>query len=316
VTRHDRPVPVTGLGVADSVGTTPAGQAWLAALPSLVRDLADEWELDLGTPWPGGQAAWTAPATTSTGRAVVCKVGWPHDEAAGEAAALRHWDGRGAVRLLRHDRARWAMLLERCSPGTALRDDPAPLVDRLAAGCDVLRRLWAVPAPDPPLSVAEVPRLQDVAAAWAALGERRLAQTGNRYDRGLARDGLALLRTLPHDTDVAVVLHGDANPGNLLLDEGHGWVAIDPKPMLGDPAYDPWPLVTQLGDPFRDPDAGQVLAHRYELAAGLLGQSSPRLLAWSVARAVEMALWQDAHGDAGGAAATFARVRVLADLLD
>lgn len=75
--------------------------------------------LTLGPPFePGGECSWVAPG----GDDLVLKVGWTHDEARDEAAALRAWDGRGAVRLVDDvvEGETTALLLERASPGTSL----------------------------------------------------------------------------------------------------------------------------------------------------------------------------------------------------
>jgi len=54
-----------------------------------------------------------------------------------------------------------------------------------------------------------------------------------------------LLRTLPRDARREGLSHGDLNPGNILRDDSGGqvgWAAIDPKAVIGDLAWDPWPL--------------------------------------------------------------------------
>lgn len=124
----------------------PAG-AWLASLPELVRSLEEKWEISTGPPYLRGTAAWTAPAVTADGEPAVLKVCWPHREARHEAEGLRLWDGAGAVRVLRADATRWAMLLERCVPGISLDDCGISVGDALERAAGVLRRLWSVPVP-------------------------------------------------------------------------------------------------------------------------------------------------------------------------
>src|SRR5437773_1069880 len=75
-------------------------QPWLATLPGTVAAVAERWSLTVGAPFqPGGQTAWVAPVRDAAGTEMVLKVGWRHSEALHEAAGLRAWDGRGAVRL-------------------------------------------------------------------------------------------------------------------------------------------------------------------------------------------------------------------------
>src|SRR4029079_18563598 len=81
-----------------------------------------------------------APATRASGEPVVLKVGMPHVEAAQEVDGLRYWAGDPVVRLLDAEHAAGAMLLERCMPGTSLRERPPEEQDRVVAG--MLRRMW------------------------------------------------------------------------------------------------------------------------------------------------------------------------------
>lgn len=146
------------------------GRYWLASLPALVTSLEEEWGLQTGAPYTRGVSAWTAPAVTAEGRLAVLKVCWPHREARCEADGLRLWAGAGAVRVLRSDPRRWAILLERCIPGVALGDAALAVPEALQVAADVLRQLWLAPVPsDSPFET-----LGDVAAEWAELTRERM----------------------------------------------------------------------------------------------------------------------------------------------
>lgn len=298
------------LPVVDRMGRTASGRAWLARLPGVVRELAERWELRLGAPFHGGSCSWAAPATLPDGTAAVLKVTWPHREADGEGPALRAWGGDGAVRLLRRDVERGALLIERCRPGTELGAAPLPPTERLTLAAGLLRELWAAPAPPD----GRLERIDAVCAEWADLVQERMLRLRPDYDPGLVALGADLLRELPTSAAREVVAHGDFNPGNVLAAERRPWLVIDPKPMVGDPAYDPWPLLMQIDDPFAHPDPRRVLRARYALVAEVLGEDPARLLAWSVARGVESALWSAAHGDVAGGADDLTEIQVLAEL--
>ncbi|MFK8844506.1 aminoglycoside phosphotransferase family protein [Streptomyces sp. Ac-502] len=276
-----------------TVGSTPDGRAWLDRLPATVRAVQEEWDLRLGVPLHGGSCSWVAPARLPDGGDAVLKVTWPHREAAGEAPALRAWDGSGAVRLLRHDRERYALLVERCAPGGELDDSPLPAGERLLIAAGVLRELWAAPVPPD----GELERVADVCAEWAGTVEDRMARIRPGYDPGLVRLGARLLRELPATATREVVVHGDFNPGNILSARRRPWLAIDPKSMVGDPGYDPWPLLEQIDDPFEYGDPCPVLRERCTLLADALGEEPDRLLAWATARTVENALWCADRGE-------------------
>ena len=188
-------------------GSPPGGTSWSAA------------------PFTSGVAAWTAPARTRAGADVVLKVSLPHDEARGEAAALRHWAGRGAVRLLDDAPDDWALLLERCRPGSSLAVDTASDDDRLGAGARVLAALGGGGA-GPAVAPAGIRRMgaacdrgADVLLRTADRAARR-PDAGVPVDRGQVDAAAALLRELPASAARDVVVHGDLNPGNVLRADG------------------------------------------------------------------------------------------------
>lgn len=231
------------------------GQEWLS-IPARAARAVERWDLVLGEPFETGMAGWTAPATTAAGADVVLKLSYPHSEARDEAAALAAWHGAGTVEVLGSDADDWALLLPRLRPGSTLRDERLPPVKHLAVGAELLRRMAAVPvlAGEPFQGLVEVADRLAVIAAERV--ERLLPAAPIRVDAGLCRHAVDLLRTLPGDAARRGLAHGDLNPGNILRhddagareeDGPAGWLAIDPKPVHGDLAWDPWPLVTQVG---------------------------------------------------------------------
>jgi streptomycin 6-kinase len=152
----------------------------------------------------------------------------PHFEALHEIDGLRFWSGNPTVHLLESDAERNAMLLERCEPGTSLRDLPLHEQDVILA--TLLPRLWRTPpAPHPfrPLSA-----LTD---QWT---QETLAQQSDWPDEALVREGLRLFHDLPRNSAHEVLLATDLHAGNILRSQREPWLVIDPKPFVGDPAYD------------------------------------------------------------------------------
>jgi streptomycin 6-kinase len=96
---------------------------------------------------------------------------------------------------------------------------------------------------------------------------------------------------LPASASEQVVLHQDFHPGNVLAAERQPWLAIDPKPLVGDPAFDAAQLLLGSVDPRNQPGARRILARRVEELAGRLQLDASRIKAWAHARAVEWALW-------------------------
>ncbi|MBY0441146.1 MAG: aminoglycoside phosphotransferase family protein [Mycobacteriaceae bacterium] len=298
------------LPIRETVGGTVSGRGWLDRLPERVANLTTRWELRLSAPFSGGSCSWVAPAHLPDGASVVLKLSWPHREAAGEAEALRLWDGNRAVRLLRADPQQHALLLERCDPGQPLGSaHHLSAEERLLIAAGILGKLWQTPVP----ARSNLERLSDVTAEWADRVQARMQQLRPGFDPSLVAHGITLLRELPASASRTVIVHGDFNPANIVSSR-RGWLALDPKPMIGDPAYDPWPLLELLDDPFRHANPPAVLAERFALLATTLGIDVERLQAWGLARRVETALDVAAAGRSGSHN-VLAEARVLADLL-
>jgi len=256
-------------------------RAWIGRLPGIVADLADRWALTLEPPFqPGGECSWTAPARDPAGRDLVLKVGWTHDEGVHEAEALRLWDGRGAVRLYAEhvDGETTTLLLERARPGTELgRSLPEVEQDVVVAG--LLRGLWA----EPPAGHGFRP-LTEMCEAWAREHEEH---PDHPLDPGIAREGVALWRSLPTTADRELLLLTDLHAGNILAGKRAPWLVIDPKPYVGDPAYDPLQHLLNCLDRLRADPFG--LADRM---AGLCEVDRERFRLWLFARcAVESPWW-------------------------
>ena len=253
-------------------------QAWLAGLPGIVRELEDLWAVQVDAPFqPGGRTAWVAPA----GSDFVVKLAWRHPEAAHEAAGLRVWDGNGTIRL--HASMEFpdtvALLLERCMPGNALSALPETDQDEVIAG--LLPRLWREPGNDHGFRSLGV-----MCAEWADEFEGKVAAGGAPgLDKGLARAGIALFRSLPSSCDRERLLCTDLHAGNVLASKREPWLVIDPKPHVGDPTYDALQHMLNCG--------GRLLAEPWALIrrmADLLDLDSARLRLWLFARCVQESL--------------------------
>ncbi len=286
-----------GSGYHQYLARTEEGREWLAELPATVREYEALWELTTGSPYEGGSAAWVAPATRADGTPAVLRVSWPHREEREAAAGLRFWDGDGAVRLFEADSERFVALVEQCEPGTHLSHATMSIEARIEAAAAVARRLWARPAPPPAESTFET--VADVCAEWADMVRERMERHRPQLDAGLVELGANLLEWLPATAPRDVVIHGDFNPGNILSSRREPWLAIDVKPMTGDPAYDPPPLLFQvdrgvLGQvEAQDLDTGSEdrLRGYFARFADLTELPFDRIVAWALARSIESALW-------------------------
>ncbi|WP_240641431.1 aminoglycoside phosphotransferase family protein [Nocardioides ferulae] len=254
--------------------------AFLDRLPGLLRELLDEWELTPDGEMAHGFCAAVLAVRATDGAAAALKVGWPHPEAEHEHLALQHWHGDGAVRLLRADPRRSALLLERLSTA-----DLADLWD--VEACEVVGGLYRrlhVPAPP------QLRRLSSDAARW---GEELAALPRDApVPRRLVDQAAALARGFASDeaTD-GRLLHTDLHYGNVLAGDREPWLAIDPKPLSGDPHFEVapmlwnrWPELVAAPRSVRD---GVRL--RFETLVDVGGLDEERARGWVVVRVLRLA---------------------------
>ncbi len=256
------------------------GAAWLQRLPDIIDDYAIRWGLTVGPPFEPLSYNYVVPAVRSDGSDVVLKLGVPEPTVKGELEALRLYDGRGIVRLLESDAEQSVMLLERLKPGTmlsSLSDDQQ--ATSIAAG--VMRQLWQ-PAPAEHRFVT----LDDWFAGLADLRPQFEGGTGP-FEARLVEEAESVSRELLASTTEPMVLHGDFHHYNVLAAERQPWLAIDPKGIIGDPAYEPGAfLYNALPDHLDDLELGRILARRVDQFADELPLDRDRVLAWGVAQAV------------------------------
>jgi streptomycin 6-kinase len=196
---------------------------WLAALPGIVAECAEQWSLGLEEPVDTPHSL-VVPAGD-----VVLKVNAPsHFEADHEADALMLWNGAGAVRVFACDDERRAFLCERCRPGTPLWDTDG---DDVVVIAPLLARLSIE------LQAAEPFRLlADEADRWAEELLRRNELSGRVLEPGLLDYALEVLRTV--DRDARFLANQDLHGGNVLSAAREPWLVIDPKPLVGERELD------------------------------------------------------------------------------
>lgn len=263
-------------GGLDWLRASDEGRRWLDSLPALLAGAVERWSLQVGPPYPYAYASVAMPVVLPGRREAVLKIAFPDRESEHEAAALAAWGGNGAVRLLDHDEASLALLLERCVPGTPLAAvGPAAALEVLAG---LLPRLW-VPAGAPFRPLA------DEAARWASDLEAKWHGAGRPFERAVLDAALDALRSLPPSQGEQVLVHQDLHAGNVLRAEREPWLVIDPKPLVGEREFGLAPIV-------RGPELGHgeagVVARLDELCT-VLHLDRERARRWALAHTVAWA---------------------------
>jgi streptomycin 6-kinase len=231
----------------------------------------ERWDLSLGAPFDHEyvSCAWVAPATQRDGTRTVFKIGMPHMEGEQEIDGLRFWNGEGCVHLLEWDVALNAMLLERCEPGTPLFTIPEEDQDVIIA--TMLKRLWRTP---PPNKFRPLSTLVDY---WR---QETLMAAPHWPDPGLVSVGLEAMQQLAATANTEVVLVTDLHAGNVLRAQREPWLMIDPKPFVGDAAYDATQHLLNCESRLQSDPFAMVLR-----IANLLSLDPERIRIWLFARA-------------------------------
>lgn len=273
-------------GVLAFAGRGPAWSAFVDSLPGLLRELVEEWQLVLDGDPLHGHCALVVPVRTAGGRPAALKLGLLEQESEHEHLALRHWAGRGAVLLLRADPRRGALLLERLHT-----EDLRDLWDLEA--CEVIAGLYGrlhVPAPP------QLRRLTSYVGRWtASLAELpRNAPVPHR----LVEQAVGLGRDFVSDTGSdGTMIHADLHYENVLAGDRERWLAIDPKPVSGDPHYELAPMLWNRWDELAGDVRGGV-RRRFHTLVDVAGLDEHRARDWVVVRMMNNAMWELA--DAAG----------------
>ncbi|MFI8828105.1 aminoglycoside phosphotransferase family protein [Streptomyces sp. NPDC053431] len=261
-----------------------AGRAFVAALPARAEEFAARWGLRLSGRSMYGAASLVLPAVRADGTRAALKLQLLDEETEGEPVALRVWAGDGAIRLLEHHPETGTLLLERADETRHLSGvgDARKAVGVLA---DLLARLVAVPAP-PGLRT-----LGGLAAEMVAAAPRAAERLADPDEAALLRDCAAAVREVvaePRDR----LLHWDLHYDNILASEREPWLAIDPKPLSGDPGFELLPALTNRWDP--DPAETRW---RFDLLTERLGLDRARARSWTLGRVLQNGLWDVADGE-------------------
>ena len=288
------------------------GTDWLSRLPETIAACELRWSLRALPPLRDLSYNYVAPAVMHDGTLAILKLGVPdrglNPEFACEAMALRRFEGRGCVRLLARDPDLGAMVLERAVPGTTLADLPDDEeATRIAAR--IMRRLWRPVAAEHPF-----PTVERWGLGFARMRERFNGGTGPLPEDTTSEAERTFADLVATSSD-PVLLHGDLHHWNILRAEREPWLAIDPKGVVGEPAYEVGALLRNMVEPLmQEHDPVDVSRSRLSILADELSIERARLQGWAVAQAVLSAWWdiEDGTGD-GATSIHLARIFAQAD---
>ncbi|MER0244459.1 aminoglycoside phosphotransferase family protein [Streptomyces sp. HSW2009] len=269
-----------------------AGSAWLAAAPQRLEALLERWELTFERVWaPGGRGSLLALVHQPDGTPAVLKLGVVAERTDREGAALDHWGGSGAVRVLRRATADGALLLERLHGEVSLRSLPES--KSMLEAAETVRRLWVPPPADHPF-----PTVQDLTARHAATLRASHDQPWATELGPLIEDALAAHAELTAAAPETLLLHGVFQQGKVLAGDRAPWLAIAPRPVVGERAYDlAWLTRERLDTLIALPGAANAARRRIKKLADSLEVDRDRLRGWALFRSVTAGVDRLARGE-------------------
>jgi streptomycin 6-kinase len=246
-------------------------------LPAPARAVLEEWELEQDGPARHGSASLVLPVRTRGGRPATLKLGSADEqpsESEHEHLALQHWHGNGSAQLLRADPRRRALLLERLH-----EEDLTELWDLEA--CEVVAGLYAalhVPAPP------QLRTLSSLLVGWAA----RLAALprGAPVPRRIVEQALLVAEGFRTDAGTdGVLVHTDLHSLHVLAADRAPWLAIAPRPLSGDPHFEPAPMLgNRWEEVVASGDVRDAVRRRFHTLVDVAGLDEHRARDWVVLR--------------------------------
>jgi len=260
------------------------GHAWIDRLPYILAACEQRWGLTIGPPFDLS-FNYVAPALRNDGTPVVVKACLPNSETS-QVEALRLFDGHGMVRLLAWDPDDEVMLLEQMRPGTRLStEEDDKKATSIAAS--VMRQLWRTVPPE-----HAFPTVSDWGKGFARL-RQHYGGGCVPFPTALLEEAETLFAELNASMAEPVLLHGDLHHENILAAEREPWLAIDPKGVVGDPAYETGALLcNQESVVLEAPQPGRIMARRVDQLSDELGIDRARVRGWGLVQAV-LSVWWD-----------------------
>ncbi|MEU2392146.1 aminoglycoside phosphotransferase family protein [Streptomyces sp. NPDC007369] len=265
-----------------ALGETPDSDGnadWLERLPRLTEAaLARRAVEAVRVQAPGGRSSLVVLVRYADGTPAALKLAPPQARPDLELAALAHWGGFGAVRLLdtRQSAEDGALLLERLHPEVSLRS--LPDAKAVLEACGTLRRLWV----KPPAGHA----FETVAERTARQAEE--LRKAPPEAAALASAALQAREELTAVPGEELLLHGNFRQGKVLAGDRAPWLTVGPEPLVGERAYDLARLVRDRLEDLVASSAGAAGARRrVNKLADSLEVDRERLRGWTLFRAVE-----------------------------
>lgn len=261
-----------------------AGKKWLDLIPDIINEYEEKWSFHALPPYSLSYN-YVAPVIVQDGSEAVLKIGFPGDKEFRQGAlALKVFNGEGTVKLLNEDLEKGVILLEKLEPGENLlslsSDQEAT---RIATG--VMKKLWRKPSDD-----FRFPYVSDWGKGFMRHREK-FNGTSGPLPQKLFDHAEKTFVELEKSMAEKVLLHGDLHQANILSSHRAGWLAIDPKGVIGERAYEVGSLLRNPKQLATNPNLPKILGSRIAILSEELRISKERIIGWGMSQAVLSAVW-------------------------
>jgi streptomycin 6-kinase len=254
------------------------GREWLDNLPSLLSFYAKKWQLTVKDCFNNASFNVVDEVILDDGQSAILKCGVPSKEFINEVAALRHFNGVGSVKLLDAEPGAGIMLLEKLVPGTLL-EESADETQNVVTSVELIQRLHR-----PCQDITLFPSLADWFQGFQCLFQYFEGGTGP-FPKQLVERAHAVSQELLTSMGPTVLLHGDLHYANIVLSNEHGWIAIDPKGVIGEREF-------ELSLPRLEGEINEnLIKRRLDQFIEISGFDRSRVLGWAFSKAVLAAWW-------------------------
>jgi len=261
------------------------GKAWLESIPQIISQSETRWNIKVGSPF-NLSYNYVAPAERVDGSQAVLKIGFPSDrEFQTEIRALEVFNGDGIERLLEEDREKAVILIERIMPGVPL----STLVEADdEQATRILTRVMKKLHKPPPGNHSFI-----TIADWAKGMQKHRQQFNGSgpLPASLFEKAEHLFEELLATSQEPMLVHGDLHHDNVLSSDREGWLAIDPKGIAAEPAYDTAAMLRNPHGIERRADLSSFLTRRIQILSEELQVDPKRIQQWGIAQTVLSAVW-------------------------
>lgn len=266
------------------------GTEWMSKLDQVVSELIDEWQIQIGDVMHGGSESLVLPAVCADEQLAILKIGLPNTttDLTNEAHVLRLANGRGYTKLLAHNPAHNAILVERL--GASLAQQTLPISQQIKIICTTLTKAWIpISAPNGLMTGAEKAKwlAAFIAQLWQELDQPCSPHTINK---ALA---FTTERADAYNPANCVLVHGDAHAHNTLQSPyaADQYQFIDPDGLFAEPAYDLAIPMREWGAELLAGDALRLGKIRCDLLSSLANVDPHAIWQWGFIERVSTGLF-------------------------